>query len=97
MRDLNSIRKIVIETLARQFAHVPVLDVQVHEDVDSDGDEVLRIDVIFEGSLQGLDAHKLLGVGRYLRPALEAIDESALPLLSFISKADMPRSRRAPA
>jgi hypothetical protein len=44
-----------------------------------------------------LDARKLSGAIRHLRPKLDAIQESALPLLSFISKADLTRNRRASA
>jgi hypothetical protein len=46
----------VKETLTRQFSHVRVSDVRVREDTDSDGGEVLRIDVIFDGTPKDLDA-----------------------------------------
>jgi hypothetical protein len=54
---------------------------------------VLRIDVIFEGAPKDLNAKKLSGAVRHLRPKLDKIHESAFPLLSFISKAD--RDKRA--
>jgi hypothetical protein len=95
MRNLASIKRIVRQTLRRDFVHIRILDVEVHEDVDSDGEEVLRINVIFEGTPKDLDAKKLSGAVRHLRPKLDKIHESVFPLLSFISKAD--RDTRASA
>jgi len=92
---IDSIKRIVTETLKRDFDRIRILNIEIHEDVDSDGDDVLRIDVIFQGAPQNLNAKKLSGVVRHLRPKLDEIHESAFPLLSFISKAD--RDRRASA
>jgi hypothetical protein len=88
MRNLASIKRIVVETLRRDFDHTRILDVEIHEDVDFDGEDVLRINVIFEGTPKDLNAKKLSGAVRLLRPKLDKIHESAFPLLSFISKAD---------
>lgn len=96
MRDLSKIKKAVRATLARNFERVRIIDIRIHEDVDSDGDEMLRIDVVFDGSPKDVDARKLSGLVRHLRPRLAELSESALPLLSFISAAD-DRSRRARA
>ena len=99
MRSVDSIRRIkhiVTEVLSREFRSVRIVDVRVHEDVDPEYDNILRIDVIFEGRPKDLDARKLSGAVRTLRPRLNAIHESAIPLLSFISKAD-DRRRRASA
>lgn len=96
-RDLDSIRKVVAATLAEEFDHIKILDVQVHEDTDLDGEKVLLINVIFEGAPKDVDAKKLSGALRHLRPKLSEIDESAIPLLSFISQADWRRHKRATA
>ena len=95
MRNLTSVKNAVKATLSQHFDHLRILDVKIAEDVDADGDEFLRIDVIFEGESKDLDARKLSEIVRHLRPRLDKIHESALPLLSFISKADLDRSRRA--
>jgi hypothetical protein len=93
MRNLESIRRIVTDTLSSRFDRIRIVDVRIREDVDSDGDELLRIDVIFDGAPKDLDARKLSGAVRHLRPKLDAIHESAFPLLTFISKADAHRSK----
>jgi hypothetical protein len=97
MRDIEKIRKAVSETLSRDFSQVRVLDIRINEDVDSDGEEMLRIDVIFDGSPKDVDARKLSGFVRSLRPRLDQLRESALPLMSFISAADDRHLRRARA
>jgi hypothetical protein len=88
MRNLASIKRIVAQTLRRDFERIRILDVEIQEDVDFDGEDVLRINVIFEGTSKDLNAKKLSGAVRLLRPKLDKIHESAFPLLSFISKAD---------
>jgi hypothetical protein len=95
VRNLTSIKRIVTRTLQRDFDHIRILDVEVHEDVDFNGEDVLRINVIFEGTPKDLNAKKLSGAVRHLRPKLDEIHETAFPLLSFISKAD--RDKRASA
>ena len=97
MRDLKKIKRIVADTLSIDFGRTRIVDVQIREDVDSDGDAVLRIDVIYEGAPKDLDAKKLSGAVRHLRPKLSAIEEFAFPLLSFISRADAQGSKLAPA
>jgi hypothetical protein len=97
MRDLTSVKHAVNETFSRLFSHVRVSDVRVREDTDFDGDDILRIDVIYEGTYKDLDAKKLAGFIGHLQPKLEQIHESALPLLSFISRADFNRNKRASA
>jgi Glu-tRNA(Gln) amidotransferase subunit E-like FAD-binding protein len=98
MRDMSAIKKVVLKTLSGQFDNVRIVDVKVYEDVDHAAEEiVLRIHVIFEGIPRDLDARKLSGAVRHLRPKLEEINETALPLLSFISKAEASRNKRASA
>lgn len=82
-----------IETLVKDILERQVranLIVHVKEDTDSDGDEILKINVIFEGASQDLDVEKLTAAMRDLRQKLRHTinGEIAFPLFSFISKAD---------
>jgi hypothetical protein len=95
MRNLSSIKAMVEETLLRD--RIPVVDVRIVEEVDWEGDEVLRIDVIFAGSVKKLDGETLSRAVRHVRSRLDEVHESAIPLLSFISKADLHRSKRVSA
>jgi hypothetical protein len=97
MRDLTSVKQAVSETFSHLFSHVRVCEVRVREDTDFDGEDILRIDVIYDGTVKDLDGKKLAGFTGLLEPKLEQIHEPALPLLSFISRADFYRNKRAPA
>jgi hypothetical protein len=97
MRNLASVKQAVNETFSRLFSHVRVIDVRVREDTAFYGDDILRIDVIYEGKVKDLDGKKLAGFIGHLRPKLKQIHEPALPLLSFISRADFYRNKRASA
>jgi hypothetical protein len=88
MQHIELIKKIVKDTLAGHFDHVRILRINVKKELDSEGEDLLKIDVIFEGAAKDLDYSKLSGTVRLLRPKLDKIDESAFPLLSFISKTD---------
>jgi hypothetical protein len=94
MRDLEKIAKVVRTALAADFKSARIVDVRVLEDVDFDGSEILRIDVLFEGTPQDLDAGKLSGTVRSVRPKLMAeANERAFPLFSFISTGDFGAKR----
>ena len=88
--DSDHIADVVAEKLGRDFESIKILKVNVAQDVDRDGDEILRIEVVFEGKLKGAD---LASASRRLRPALEEIDGDLYPLLSFVSKVDYDRGR----
>jgi hypothetical protein len=97
-RNFARIAKIVSETLAADFRKAKIIDVRVREDRDFDGAEILRVDVLFEGSPADLDAGKLSGAVRNVRPRLVSeAGETAFPLFSFISKSDLGAERFEPA
>ena len=85
MSDTIKIAKIVKAVLASDFVDVKIVDVRVRDDFDSDGDEVLRVDVIFDGSPKDLDANSLIGAVRHVRPKLFEAQEKGFPVFSFIS------------
>ena len=93
---LGDIKRVVKDTLSADFESVRILDVSVHSDLDTDGDEILRIEVLFDGKPKDIDARKVAGAVRQLRPRLSEISE-AFPLLSFISRSDLGRTTLEPA
>jgi hypothetical protein len=89
MRDMKNIAKIVQDVLAIDFENIKVLKVQVRDDVDADGEEVLRVDVFFEGSPKDLQGRSLAGAVRRVRPKLIEAEERAFPVFSFISNKEI--------
>lgn len=97
MRDIAKIAKIVKSVLASDFDRVTILDVRVVEVIDSDDGELLRIEVIFEGTSRDIDITKISGAVRHVRPKLTEIGEKAFPLFSFISRRDAGAAGLEPA
>jgi hypothetical protein len=93
--SISEIEEVVADTLRDDFDNIKILNVKVFRDEDSDGDEILRIDVVFEGSRK--DARTLAGAVRHVRPKLSAIGEKAFPLFSFISERDAGAGMLEPA
>ena len=94
-RDLPAISKVILETLRADFENIEIVDVMVDEDVDFDGDEILRIEVVFHGKPKGADAHKFSSAVRHIRPKLDDIGENAFPILWFISDHELKRQKLA--
>jgi hypothetical protein len=86
--DTADIRRIVRETVERQFPKEGIVDVVVRPDTDSYGDEVLRITVVLADRKRDLDQDRLVGLVRHLRSRLADVQQEAFPLLTFISDSD---------
>ncbi len=82
---LDEISKVVLETLDSDFNNIEILNVKVHSDVDFEGDDILRIEVVFKGDSKPVDTSMLSGAVRHIRPKLNDIGVATFPLLSFIS------------
>jgi hypothetical protein len=89
--DSDKVADIVADVLGRDFEKIKILKVNVAPDQDRDGNDILRIQIVFEGALKGADARHAASAVRRLRPALEEIDVDMFPLLSFVSKLDYER------
>lgn len=97
MRDLESIKNLVKKLVRREVDDLQLVDVRVNSDEDSDGNALIKIDVIFAGSPDDLNPRKLASMLRHLRTELSEQDELAFPLLSFISQKDLTQRKRASA
>lgn len=86
--QLALITKAIEATLASDFKNVKVLRVTVDRDVDFDGDQILNIEVVFEGKPHQVDARVISSAVRHVRPHLEKLGEKAFPLMSFVSRSD---------
>jgi hypothetical protein len=82
------VRTIVRETVEEQFPNVGIVDVVVRPDIDSDGEDVLRITVVLEDRKRDLDQNRLVGFVRHLRSNLAKVDQHAFPFMTFLSESD---------
>lgn len=94
MSDWNStIRNAVTRSFEELFeGDAKIVAVDVVSDTDSDGEDVLRIKVVFESDSGKLNTEKASKAIRTLRTALSKESEERFPLLSFVAKADAPKA-----
>ena len=88
MHDMNNIEATIRNRLAEDFATVRILRIDISEDVDFDGDDILKVKVVFEGPPSDLDRRALVSSVRRVRDALATIGVFEFPAVSFISAED---------
>ncbi len=89
-QDLATVADIVARDLAKRFSPEeftfdPII---VKHALDHDGDEILRIQIIFDGDQDNLDPGWTVGIVGRIYPELEAITVTAYPIISFIEKSE---------
>lgn len=93
----KEIEAIVSDVLADDFNKAKIVHISVRKDFDASGDEILWIEVVYDGAYTDIDPKKIGGAVRRVRPRLSAVGETAFPLFSFISKRDLNAGRFAAA
>lgn len=97
MLDNEALSELVGKIVKRQFTEAVIHSVNVKSDVDSDGDDVLRVTIVFETSGKTLDRNKMVGLVRHLRSELTDMESDSFPLISFVSKKEAKKFRLEPA
>jgi len=91
--EIDQVKKIVRKTFEQDFANVEIDRIITEEDVTFDGDPMIRIDVVYAGSVKDMDASKIPGFFSHVMDALEGAGQKAFPLFSFITKGDYAHGR----
>lgn len=91
----GAVRDVVIE----RFSDAKSLSVRVERTEDFDGDDVLKIYIIFEptGGNDTLDPAKMSGLPRHIISRLQDLDFSMFPLVSYVSKKEAAKLNLAAA
>lgn len=92
MRDIANLEKIaaaISDELKTRYANVEIVDVDVSFDNDSDGDDILLVKVIFASEFKAAENGIFSDAVRAVRGKLAEMNESAFPLMSFISSKEM--------
>lgn len=97
MVAMEKLRDIVLDVLRERFDDVAIENIDIQRDRDEDGNDILRVQVVFDGNTKRLDARKASSVQRYMRPRLAEIQETAFPVMSYISKSDYRKHKAAAA
>lgn len=93
MENQRSIKEIVDSILRERFEGVDIVSINVRPDKDDDGDDILVIDVVFDGKAKSLDASKTSGLVRRMIPEIQESGVRGFPILSFIAKSELRKKR----
>ncbi len=89
-QDLARARDIVLNALTKRFspedfAFDPIV---VEPDYDQDGDEILWIQIVFDGDQEKLDPDLTSDIYEDIGPEMKAYGIAAYPIASFIEKSE---------
>jgi len=85
---MKKVEKHIKDVLSKDFSGVEILRVHVEDDLSFEDDEILRVEVIFQGRAKDIQPSFLSRAIRKVRPALEEFDLMQFPMMSFISEQD---------
>lgn len=83
----DQVREVIEEVLREIFDDDSIEVVSVEHSVDDDGDHFLKIWATFDAAETSFNGDKAVTVVRHMRPRLEAIGETAFPILSYTTPA----------
>lgn len=86
----EDIKKVILETLMAHVTPALLTDAIVLQEVDADGEPILRIRAVVNSAGPELTSDKIFSATGRLRDALEAVGETRFPLLSFPSSSEIP-------
>lgn len=81
----DAIAKTIRDVVERELSPTRIIDVSVEEGAAFDGEEILRVQIVFSPEDNGLEPSKVLGLVRQLRGPLEEQGEGRFPMLSFMT------------
>lgn len=93
----NSLEQIISGIVRSRFPDAIIDSITVTPAMDSDGDPILRVTVVFDSEIAELDPAKLAGLARHVRPGIEERKDAAFPIFRFVSKRDNERLRHEAA
>lgn len=85
MTDSRNVQKVVETVVKERFPDDVIRLVTAVKDVDSDGDPVLRVTVVFDSRHGLLDSDRMAGLVRHLRTRLAGADADLFPVVSYIA------------
>lgn len=88
MSDLDRIASEVSALFKSRLKDVEVIDVDVSEDFDQDGDPVAYVRVVYDAPESEIDPEIAVGLLRRLIPVLEEFGIDEFPVLSLVDKTE---------
>lgn len=86
MLNNEALETAIMKILTDDFRGVELLRVNVTPDTDFDGDDILRVEVIFSGEPRDIKPGLITKATRALMPKLSKMEGYAFPSMSFIAE-----------
>lgn len=86
----EEIKTLIAEVLTEHISPSILRGIRVYQESDSDGEPILRFQVIVDRSGPDLTADKVFFATGVVRDALGAVGETRFPLLTFPSSDEIP-------
>lgn len=93
----KSLEDIISGIVKERFADSTIDSIAVEADVDSDGEPILRVTVVFDSEIAKLEPSRLTGLVRHVKPRIMERKDGAFPIFRFMSKRDSDRLRHEAA
>lgn len=85
----SAISETIKSVVERELYPARIEGVFVEEDVDFDGDDILKITVVFAAEGRRPDPDKVISLPRHLREPLERLREDRFPMFTFMTPGDL--------
>ncbi len=82
-QNMDVIRRAIADVVRDRFDTVNIVQVEVEEGLDHDGEAAFFVRVIFDADAKDLPAERLSGIKRHLRSSLEKLGEHRFPYTRF--------------
>ena len=89
MANTQKLTDIVREVVTKQLSPARIVSISIKEDLDHDGDQILRVEVVFEVEGDRLNPEKVTGLVRHLREPLQKIHENRFPVFTFLKPTEL--------
>lgn len=87
----GNIKQALEDTIRQELAAAGIDHVYLEEDIDSDGEKVLRVTIVVD-AIRNLDASKTAGLVRHMRSSIDVLDADFIfPIVAFRSRAEHKR------
>lgn len=85
MQDIDNIRDAIRNVIEERLAPTDIVDVEIEEDVDHDGDEIVRVRIVFAAQSGRPKAESVVGLTGLVRKPLLDIENDRFPILTFMT------------
>lgn len=93
--SVEELESAVKAELGISFSEISIVSVDITPDFDYEGDDILRVKVVYDGKPKDIKGNAIARAIRSVRPLLNARDWPAFPSISFVTREDAGIATRA--